>query len=503
MNASNQLLRKLRIEHVWCLTVIIGVFAFVNTHPIRPNDFWWQLTVGRDIFTTHQVPFTDIYSYTEFGNPYPAYHIYWLMEVCYYWLFLKGGLALIVFSHCLEITLAYILLLWICKQLTQNWRLAAFMTLFAVILGISDWNVRPQAIAFLIGGLFLMGVYEYRRLAHPGWLVVFPLGMVIWINSHGSFPIGFAMIGIWFLDELWNGWSSRKSGRPLIDFRPALVVLATLLVSSLAIFANPLRLGILDYITSMTNNSVIQNLVPEWAPPALTTLEGRIFWVGFGICLLIMGLSVRRLTFFQIATFIFVSGLAIRTSRGIIWFGILMAPVLAPLVNELILRYRPDHPAVILRPRLWLNYTFTSIIILLGIISLPWFKNYLPLPEMKAGLISSETPLAGTNYLVNHRLPTPVFNDLSFGSYLIWAGQPAYQVFVDPRLELYPWDVWKVYLDVSQANKGWEDYLRQYNVQTLFLSPSEQPGLVQAASQSKSWREVYQDAQSVLFIREN
>lgn len=503
MTPGSNLLSKLRIEHVWCLTVIMGVFAFLNTHPIRPNDFWWQLTAGREILTTHQIPFTDIYSYTEYGSPYPAYHMFWLMEVCYYWLFEKGGVALIVFSHTIVITLAYILLLLICRQLTQNWRLAAFSTLFAVLLGISDWNVRPQAIAFLIGGLFLMGIYEYRRKAQTGWLAVFPLGMVIWINSHGTFPLGFAMLGIWFLDEFRKGWIDHKSQKVKIAFRPALVVLATLLVSLLAIFANPLRLGILDYIATMTNNSVIQNLVPEWAPPTLFTFDGSIFWAGFGICLLMMGLSIRRLTFFQIATFVLASGLAIRTSRGIIWFGILMTPVFAVLVNNLIQSRGTEKVINNLKQRSWMNFIFASFMIILGFISLPWFKSYLPLPEKKAGLISSETPVAGTNYLINHHLPAPVFNDLAFGSYLIWAGQPGYRVFVDPRLELYPWDVWRVYSAVSQADQGWEEYLRQYKVQTLFLSPSDQAGLIQAASQSKNWREVYQDTQSVLFIREN
>ena len=70
--------------------------------------------------------------------------------------------------------------------------------------------------------------------------------------------------------------------------------------------------------------------------------------------------------------------------------------------------------------------------------SLPWFKHLLPLPLKKAGLISYETPVAATQVLLREHPPGPIFNEQGFGSYLIWAAQPDYPVFVDTRLELYP-----------------------------------------------------------------
>jgi hypothetical protein len=154
-----------------------------------------------------------------------------------------------------------------------------------------------------------------------------------------------------------------------------------------------------------------------------------------------------------------------------------------------------------------LNTGFLLAFVVMGLASLPWFKAYLPLPELKAGLISAETPLAGTTYLLSHHIAGPVFNDLAFGSYLIWAAHigadpSAYKVFVDPRLELYSWAVWKDYVMIGQGQANWEQSLDQYGIKALFLNPSEEASLVHAALQSKNWARVYQDPHSVIFIKE-
>ena len=72
------------IEHLWGLIVLMGIFIFVNTHPIRPHDFWWHITIGREIVTTGSIPTSDVYSYTQTGQPYPSYQMFWLMETLLY-----------------------------------------------------------------------------------------------------------------------------------------------------------------------------------------------------------------------------------------------------------------------------------------------------------------------------------------------------------------------------------------------------------------------------------
>jgi hypothetical protein len=493
-------LPKLSIQHLWSLTALVGIFVFVSTHPIRPQDFWWHIAAGREITTTGKIPTVDVYSYTMAGAQYPSYQMYWLMEIVLYWLYHIGGPALVVFFQSLVVTSAYFIILLICWRNTRSWRLAAFGCLFAAGLGINDWNVRPQVIAFLLFTLYLWGIDRYRNTGHAWQLVILPLGMIIWVNSHGTFPLGLALIGIWWADEVWRIIKSLFREEKPQWWRfiyPSLAILVTGLVCLL----NPRGTEVLAYLSTLTGHSVVQNLVPEWAPPTLGTMEGNIFFAGFLLSTVIFALSTRRSSFYQVLTYLVFAVLALRTSRGIVWYGLVMAPVIAEHMAALVSRVSlsdQNKPESTGSPAL--NRVFLMVLLAMAFGSLPWFKSALPLPEAKANLISVETPVAATEYLLNENLPGRLFHAISFGSYLIWAAYPEYQVFVDPRIELYPPEIWGDYLLISNAQGNWQEKLKSYGVNTLMLSPQEQPVLMAEIKQSPQWRMVYEDSAATIFI---
>ncbi len=492
---------QLKIEHLWGLLALVGIFTFVSTHPIRPQDFWWHIAAGQEIVTTGKIPTTDIYSYTEPGQAYPSYQMFWLMESVLYELYHLGGPALVIFFHSLWVTAAYGVLFWICKQSTRSWRIAAFSVLFAAALGLNDWNVRPQGITFLLASLFLLAIYQYRRTHRWPWLIFLPAGMLIWANSHGTFLIGLALIGLWLGQELWDGVVRWAGNKHVSEFKAVVVPGVMLGATVLASLINPRGIGIVGYIKTLTSSSVVQNLVTEWAAPSLNTGMGIIFFCGLLATAVLLAVSPKRPNFYQLATFIVFGLLGIKTSRGIVWFGLVMAPVIADHLAALVEHYRKAEPEAVSNsigsPRI--NFFFFSLICLMGVISLPWFKSYLPLPSAKAGLISAETPVKAAQYLLDENPPGKLFNSMSFGSYLIWAAYPNYQVFVDTRIELFSAKIWIDYLDISNASQGWEDLLNTYGVNTLILSPIEQPPLIQAALSSANWQLLYQDGTAFIF----
>ena len=123
------------------------------------------------------------------------------------------------------------------------------------------------------------------------------------------------------------------------------------------------------------------------------------------------------------------------------------------------------------------------------------------MPPAKAGLISAETPIQATQVLLENNPPGQLFNAISFGSYLIWAAHPQYQVFVDSRIELFPEKVWSDYLNISNARGDWESLLRGYEVNILMLNPSEQPALIQAVQASGEWILLFQNPSATVFER--
>ncbi len=491
----------LRIDHLWPLVVLSGVFVFASTHPIRPHDFWWHLKAGQEIIASGHIPVVDTFSSTMSGAPYDNYASYWLVETGYYLLYIAGGPALIVFSHAVLITAAYGLLLLLCCQVSGSWRVAAAAALFAAALGISDWNVRPQAIAFPAGTALLAAIYAYRRRPRHWLLAIPPVALLIWVNGHGSFVIGLLLLAIWLADEAaavlrhrfirHEGWQLARLVPPALAF----------LASCLAFRANPRGIGIVRYVTSLSANPVIRALVPEWASPTFAQWDGAVFLVAFLLVAVLLAVSPRRPGLFQLLTFLAFGALALSSTRGVIWFGIALAPVVAEHLAAMFVR--PATAQLRLRERAVLNSLFVVILAAGVVFSLPWFKHLLPLSPLKAGLISAETPVAATEYLLRERPPGPIFNELGFGSYLIWAAQPEYPVFVDTRLELYPLELWRDYLDISAGREDWQQKLDRYGINALMVSRTEQPTFIAAVNSSRVWCLLYEDEVAAIYVRAN
>ncbi len=495
------ILSRFSIKHLWALIILTGVFIFVNTHPIRPHDFWWHIAVGKAILENGQIPLVDIYSYTAYATPYPSYQVFWLMEILLYSIFRAGGAALIVFIQSLVLTSAYLLVLLTCLHQSNDWRVAAFSTAFAVALGINDWNVRPQVISFLLGAVFLYLIQRLRSGLNPAWAIILPLLMVIWVNSHGTFLLGILFVSLWMGEELWRLIIVRWKVGTSTNFCQVLVPGLILLITTLACFVNPAGFGILKYLRTLLGHSVVQNLVVEWAPPKMNTLVGGLFFTSLLMTGIILVFSPRRPTFFHLLGFLAMALLSCLTSRGIIWYGMVMAPVVAGHSHALWVHVRrnKDLPKNYQGKPL-INWMFLCVIFGLGIITLPWFKEHLPMPELKAGLISRETPIQATEYILQNHSPGKMFHAMSFGSFLIWAAYPEYQVFVDSRIELYPLAIWQDYLEISNAVGDWEEKLDRYGVNTLMLSQIEQPGLVEAVLSTDRWELVFSDHSALVFV---
>jgi hypothetical protein len=492
---------RLTLQHLWGLAALVSVFAFTATHPIRPHDFWWHAAVGREIVATGAIPRVDAYSQAMRGAPYAAYQVFWLMDVALYALYSAGGAALVVFTHAVAITAAYALLLDLGRRQSGSWRIAAFATLFAAALGLNDWNVRPQAVTFAIAALFLWAARAHRARPRPALLALYPVGMAVWVNSHGTFPIGLLLVGLWLLDELWGARREvveREWVRAWGRVRPPLIALS---LAALACLLNPQGLGIHAYLRGMGGNPIVQNLVPEWAPPSFDTLTGGIFLIGLLGAATVLILSPRRPTPAQLVTFLAFGLLGLQTRRGAVWFGLTMAPVLADHLAALAREARGARPAPATSGTPALTYATAALLLLGALVSLPWFKAWLPLPGEKAELISPETPVAATEYLLEHHLPAPLFHEISFGSYLIWAAQPEYRVFVDSRIELYPPELWFDYIAVAGAQANWEEVLEKRGIETLMVSPTAQARLVAEARESPRWEQVYEDEAAVILRR--
>jgi hypothetical protein len=91
---------------------------------------------------------------------------------------------------------------------------------------------------------------------------------------------------------------------------------------------------------------------------------------------------------------------------------------------------------------------------------------------------------------------------MGYGSYLDWALYPQAQVFVDPRVELYPLEIWQDYLAIRDARDYNTLLIDKYHIDRVLLDRVSQPRLAAAlAADTLHWQREYQDARAAIYRR--
>ncbi|MFN8567624.1 MAG: hypothetical protein U0Z44_08915 [Kouleothrix sp.] len=316
----------LTLDHVWLAVALLLIALRPLLTPIPPNDFWWHLATGRIIASSGAIPTIDGFSYTRFGQPF--FNQGWLAQLLMYMLHQAGGVPLILVVQSLVIALAYGLLLRLCIARSGRLRLSvALLMLVTLPLSFTNWIVRPQSYALPLFAAFLSILSEYR-LGRSRRLWLLPPLMVLWVNIHGSFVLGLALIGLTFV-----GMALTRAQRPPAPTGAAtrFSALGSLALwgalTAAAMLLNPRGLEVLGYVRNLLGSNAVTTLVTEWAPPTVRDLEGKIFFLFLMLCGAVLAYARQRPAW-PICCWLARSWLALGAGRNVVWFGMVATPLL-------------------------------------------------------------------------------------------------------------------------------------------------------------------------------
>jgi hypothetical protein len=172
-------------------------------------------------------------------------------------------------------------------------------------------------------------------------------------------------------------------------------------------------------------------------------------------------------------------------------FIILFAVVFAPFLAGLLARWVPPDRAG--QDRCLLNGALMGIIAA-GVV---WF---LPSRCTLDRVIARGFPVGAVEYLREHPVNAPMFNEDSWGAFLTRSLGRQHQVFIDGRIDAYePAGVLADYLQIVDLNADPEPLLRKYGVESCLLGPTEP--FATFLSNSPGWKKLYSDGVSVLYVR--
>ena len=265
--------RRLRI--LLCLAALtFALLAGLRT--LADYDLGWQMATGRWIAQHHQIPSTDVLSYTAQGHP-------WIYPIgsglLFYAVYLLGGYALLSWLGAVVCAGSVALLL------RRGSLFTAALAILAVPLIAARTGPRADMFTVLLFAAFLSLIWQHHETGRAHlWLL--PVLMIAWVNLHLGLAAGLALLGGYVLVECLEMLQLAQRKAALQRLQRAWPWLAA---TAAATAVNPWGLRVyqkmLGFMAPMAAPGQSVSIA-EWAPVKLS-------WTGA-----VAGLSVRGPDFF-------------------------------------------------------------------------------------------------------------------------------------------------------------------------------------------------------------
>ena len=473
------------------------------------GDTGWHIRTGEWILNHHQVPYSDIFSFSRPGAPWFAWE--WLWDVTFALLFRSWGMAAVVLASTLAICLTTVALFRLIRRKCENGLVAIAVTLLATGGCAIHWLARPHlfTLLFLTLTLHITDRASLGRTKLLGWLI--PLTL-LWTNLHGGFFVIFLVLACYIGSDLLNA---------LIEPDPVLrrgflsctkPWLATAAACLAASFINPygwqLHRHLIQYITDPYPLKYIQEfrsmdfhspVVVYFEPLMIAALAASVW-------------AARQRRFAEVFLVMGWMHMALIAQRNLPLFAIAAAPLVAEGAVALIRSARFSAlNRIVGRVAAWFQNASSSVeetdrigrvhLVSAAGFALVGLLLFAPRP-INSRFISTYDPavypekalpllLAGET----HR----IFSDDEWGDYLIYKLYPAKKVFVDGRSDFYGDDFGEEYIRLLSVEEGWNKTLDRFGIDTVVLSPKL--SLSSTLKISRDWRVVYDDHVSLVFRR--
>lgn len=484
--------------------VVLVTLAVRYALPIRDGDIWWHMLYGQ-YFLENRTLIADhtIFSWSPTTND--SIYCTWLPDILFYLIHKWVGLpGLFAFRY---ICLFSIILgggLYAKKISIIKHPLSWLIILVALLMSYTAAFVKPEVISFALMTLTVWNWYHIRSGGEESWkyCYLFPVIMLIWVNSHGAYVFGVIFLILIALGELLNTWFSH--GQTLSANSRRHFVIA-LFLCAITPFVNPYGY---HYVVQLffdllptADNMAYNNKIAAYSPTFVGKTQFQNFQlyadVAIAILLLQYGRNFRRkqIEWSSLLTNLVFAYLYTKFFRTTFYF----APVFAFSGMYLL---SSSSPVKIKKfPRL---LDFKAPIIAMCAVILAGYGVYIgyKTPEYYVwnGFgVSEMNPVSETAYLEKYFPKAKIGNTYDQGAYLLWALWPDTKVFFDSRH--FPYRAWSDELFVDfQAGGNISGFLEKYQPD-IWLVGLRMSTPLTFLNQSADWQRAFYGKNSMVFVR--
>ncbi len=465
---------------VW-LAIFLPAIASMLA-PIMTEDIAYVVQAGRLALETGRIVDADSFTFTVLGEAWVNQQ--WGAGVIFAAIYDGVGWAGLLVTRAVLIGLTFAFVYAACRATHASRMVASLVSLGMFVVAATNLALRSQTFGVLCFAA-VIAILAWRR-QRPLLLWLVPLIMVFWANTHGSFFIGWAAIGLAALEDL----TTRS--------RLAAVTVTVAVLSVLATLLHPWGVEMWAYVIELSTNPLIATLITEWQASTLQTPTGIFFFASLAVLLGLLLYRGRVISWLQVLWLAGLALLSLMAVRNVIWWAIGAAPIMALLVSGLEVRGRRLGDAVYDRPR-GIGYSAIALLAtVLALAVLPFWKPFEPLYGNDEVVLHA--PRGVTEALLAEATPDDrLLADQKWGSWFELA-LPGVPVMVDTRIELFDADVWDDYLHVVGGRADWAEILDRWKVTFVAIDAADEQ-LRPFIGADPGWELLHEDDEGAVYRR--
>jgi hypothetical protein len=460
----------------WVFTAFFGVFGWATgLAKLSDNSFFWHLRTGEYILD-HGIPHHDVFSYTAPGTRWVAQS--WLAELTYAALYRSmGGIGIRLLVGAVGAGIG-MLTYRLALRLVRDRMVACGLTVAALAGIYTVWSERPLLIGVLFLLVLLWVVEVPDSLVGRHALVVVPVLMWLWANTHGTFELGFAYVGLHLLGR-WVDGSPPWMGRE----RRLLIATA---ISCAVVFVNPYGVELVTFPIQLLGRGEILSHIVEWKSPDFRQVWGLALGLWIVVFLVALARGRHKVTRRDLIVSVPMLLLALWAVRNVAVAPLIGLPVVARAFA------RDEERPSELSARL--VGVAIGVLVLVAVVmgaqaSTEKTFDLAPFPVKALDYVETHAALRGSHLLTN---------DAAAG-YVILHYWPDQKVFIDDRYDMYPTPVIEDYFTLSSGRPGWSAILDRYDVETIVWK--RDTPLASLLDESSQWQRVYRNSVDAVWVR--
>ena len=247
---------KPRPARAWLIGVLLCAVLLMGITPYHCPDVWNHVTFGRHALR-HGPTQIDPFSCTGRMLELPFIQFEWVFQILTYLSHTHLGVTGTIMAKALLCVAAFALLALACRERGAGWGSTTLAVALAALAASPRFMVRPDVVSFVAFG-FVLWALERARNGRPALLWLLPLAFVLWVNMHGAFLAGWALMGLAYGGAfLQRGAVDARKSRIRMLFGIVFVLCVA------AAFVNPYGVHIFLVPFKLTQTTMIRKAIRE------------------------------------------------------------------------------------------------------------------------------------------------------------------------------------------------------------------------------------------------